>query len=318
VPWWHVLYQPYLRNTEVELPGVDKGDTVTVKKLDFLAKETQPPKRYTPSSIIKELEKRNLGTKATRADIVDTLFNRGYVEGTKIQATQFGIQVVDTLDKHSPKILDEELTKTFEEHMEHIREGKEKPERVLADAKTVLTVILKDFKAHEKDIGAELLNAVREARDVARTIATCPVCKKGTLKINLNKATRQQFLGCDQYPACATTYPLPQNALVKPDEKACEACGFARVLVIRKRARPQQLCINPACPTKKLEKAEEKKVQDIESGKLEKKCPKCGQLLVVRRSFYGQFLGCSSYPKCRHTEKLDGEKKAAAVQKKTI
>jgi DNA topoisomerase-1 len=89
-------------------------------------------------------------------------------------------------------------------------------------------------------------------------------------------------------------------------------------LVIRKRARPQQLCINPACPTKKLEKAEEKKVQDIESGKLEKKCPKCGQLLVVRRSFYGQFLGCSSYPKCRHTEKLDGEKKAAAVQKKTI
>lgn len=318
VPGWHVLYQPYLRNKEVELPDVKKGDMVDVKKIDLMAKETQPPKRYTPSSIIKELEKRNLGTKATRADIVDTLFNRGYVEGTHITATQFGIQVVDTLVKHSPKILDEELTKTFEEHMEHIREGKEKPERVLTDAQTMLTGILKDFKAHEKDIGAELLKAVREARDVARSIGSCPRCKRGTLKITMNKATRKHFLGCDQYPACETTFPLPQNALVKPEEKPCEACGFARVLVIRKRARPQQLCINPDCPTKKLEKEEEKKVKDIESGKVEKKCPDCGGLLVVRRSFYGQFIGCSSYPKCRHTEKLDGEKKVAPSQKKTI
>ncbi len=312
-PGWHVLYQPYLRHKEIELPPVEKGQSVTVKKIEMLAKETQPPKRYTPSSIIKELERQNLGTKATRAEIVDTLFNRGYVEGQQIKATQFGIQTVDTLHKHSPKILDEQLTKTFEEHMEHIREGKEKPERVLDEAKKVLTAILKDFKVHEKEIGAELLKAVREARDVARTIAACPKCKKGTLKITMNKATRKQFLGCDRYPECETTYPLPQNALVKPEEKACEACGFARVLVIRKRARPQQLCINPDCPTKKLEKAEERKVKDIESGKIEKKCPDCGNLLVVRRSFYGQFLGCSSYPKCRHTEKLAGEKKEKAV-----
>ena len=104
---WHVFYEPYVRIEEEELPAVNKNDVVHVKKITMHDKETQPPKRYTPASIIKELEKRNLGTKATRSEIVDTLFQRGYVDGKSIEATNLGIKTVETLEKYVPKIIDE-------------------------------------------------------------------------------------------------------------------------------------------------------------------------------------------------------------------
>ncbi|HLC74633.1 MAG TPA: topoisomerase DNA-binding C4 zinc finger domain-containing protein, partial [Candidatus Nanoarchaeia archaeon] len=40
-----------------------------------------------------------------------------------------------------------------------------------------------------------------------------------------------------------------------------------------------------------------------------KKCVKCGKDMVLRRSFYGQFWGCSGYPNCRSIEKLESGKK---------
>ncbi|HLD00563.1 MAG TPA: DNA topoisomerase I, partial [Candidatus Nanoarchaeia archaeon] len=61
---WHVLYKPYVRLEEVSLPEMKEKEVVTIKKIEKLDKETQPPKRFNQSSIIKELEKRNLGTKA--------------------------------------------------------------------------------------------------------------------------------------------------------------------------------------------------------------------------------------------------------------
>ncbi|MEK6869032.1 MAG: DNA topoisomerase I, partial [Nanoarchaeota archaeon] len=121
---WHIFYEPYVRIEEEELPAVNKDDIVHVKRIMMHDKETQPPKRYTPASIIKELEKRSLGTKATRSEIVDTLFQRGYVDGKSIEATNLGIKTVETLEKYAPKIVDEELTRHFEDEMEKIMEDK--------------------------------------------------------------------------------------------------------------------------------------------------------------------------------------------------
>ena len=76
--------------------------------------------------------------------------------------------------------------------------------------------------------------------------------------------------------------------------------------IIKKRKAPQIICINPKCPEKLKEytKEQKKEMQEIDTGKIEKKYPKCGKPLVVRKSIYGSFLGCSGYPKCRYTEKL--------------
>ena len=126
---WHIFYEPYVRLEEKEMPDVNKGEDISIIKIDMLSKETQPPKRFTPASIIRELERRNLGTKATRSEIVETLFKRGYVYGESIQATEFGIKTIEALKKHGPAIIDEELTRHFEIELEEIREDKKKKEK---------------------------------------------------------------------------------------------------------------------------------------------------------------------------------------------
>ncbi|MBW3015439.1 DNA topoisomerase I [Candidatus Woesearchaeota archaeon] len=299
---WHEFYGKYTMLKEEELPEVNKGDIVDVEKILMHDKETQPPKRYTESSIIKELEKRNLGTKATRATIIDTLFNRGYTEGKPIKVTELGIKTSDTLTKYSPTIVDEELTRNFETEMENIRENKSTPEKVLEKAKKAITTIMDDFKKHLKEIGKNLMEAQIETREEQSHIGQCPVCKEGTLQIRKGKFG--MFIACNRYPDCKTTFSLPSGALIKGTDKICEHCGYPLIMVIRKGKKPQEICFNLKCPSKTLTKEEKKEVKEIESGKLEKKCPKCGSDLVVRSSIYGKFLGCSKYPKCRYTEKL--------------
>ncbi|MCX6707525.1 MAG: DNA topoisomerase, partial [Candidatus Woesearchaeota archaeon] len=160
---WHEYYGHFVKLEEEEMPPVNKGEEVEVERIEMLSKETQPPKRYTPASIIKELEKHELGTKATRASIVDSLYGRGYVVDTSLKATDLGIKTCETLEKYSPTILDEKLTRHFEEEMEQIREGGKKGEKVLEEARIILTKLLKTVKSNEKKIGQELSDANTES-----------------------------------------------------------------------------------------------------------------------------------------------------------
>ena len=303
---WHVFYEPYVKLEEEELPKMEKNDFVKVKKITMLDKETQPPKRYTEASIIKELEKRNLGTKATRSEIVDTLFQRGYVDGKQIEATELGIKTVETLEKYVPKIVDDELTRHFEEETDKIMEGKQKEEIVLEEAKQAITKISGDLKKHEKEIGKELAAANKETRDEMTNLGQCPICREGM--ISLRKGKYGAFAACNKYPGCKTTFSLPGNALIKPAKKLCGVCNYPMVLAIKKGKQPMELCINKECKSKYLEGEAGREAKDIAKGVIEKKCPKCEDgILVLRTSIYGKFLGCKNYPKCRHIEKLTEE-----------
>ncbi|MCK4522312.1 MAG: DNA topoisomerase I [Nanoarchaeota archaeon] len=308
-PGWHILYGKYATFKEEELPDMKKGDDVDIKKIEKHDKETTPPKRYTESSIIKELEKHNLGTKSTRASIIDTLFQRGYIDGRAIEATELGIRTSDTLSKHCHTLVDEKLTRNFEVEMEQIREGKKKKEDVVEESKKVVTEIIDEFKKDEKAIGEELLAANRETINVMTYIGKCPKCKDGSLTIRKGKYGK--FVSCDKYPDCKTIYSLP-SAMVKPTKSICEHCGLPKILIIKKRKKPQEVCIDSKCHGK-LKDYTEKQVndmEDIEKGKTEKICPKCKEgKLVVRKSIYGCFYGCNRFPKCRYIESLDGSPK---------
>lgn len=301
---WHKYYHPYVKVEETEIPELKEDDKLKIKKINKLDKETQPPNRFNQSSIIKELEKRNLGTKATRADILDRLFKRGYIEGVQIKVSKLGMETIIVLENNVPMIVDEELTRNFEEEMEMIREGKHTEEKVLEKAKALLIKILDKFKKKEKKIGEELLKAVKEQREIESKIGACPKCK-GTLVMKRGKYG--MFIACDQYPDCDATFKIPGNALVKNSEKICDVCNYPKILVIKKNRRPQEACINPDCPSKVREE-DQKLLKEFESGKLTRNCPKCGKKLVLRKSFYNVFLGCPDFPKCRHMENLDGTK----------
>src|SRR3989344_1863921 len=180
---WHKFYGKYAKCEEQPMPNLKEGDKLKVKKINLLAKETQPPKRYTPASIIKELEAKNLGTKATRSAIIDSLYQRNYLFDQSITVTNLGLKTVQTLEKYCPEILDEEMTRQLEKDMELIREEKETKEKVLTRAEKELRKILKHFKENELKIGKSLSEANIETREQESTLGPCPQCEKGTLYI---------------------------------------------------------------------------------------------------------------------------------------
>ena len=291
---WHEFYAPYVKLDEVELPAVVKGDIVSIKDITNQEKETKPPNRYTQSSIINALEKKGLGTKATRAQIVETLVQRGYAKGeSNLEATELGIRTADTLMKYCPAILDENLTRQFEDEMEQIRQKEKTPDQILEKARNVLATIIETFKTREKDIGSELSEANDEYIKKETTLGMCPVCKEGQLVIKKGKFGR--FAACNRYPDCKTTYALPKSGRVSPSKNVCESCSMPMVRVKQPNRSPQEICINPECPSKKENGSQETSFE--EEGMT---CPVCGKgTMVLRTSFYGKFLGCNNYPKCK-------------------
>lgn len=299
-PGWQDFYAPYVKVKETTLPELEKGQPLDVLKSELLSKETKPPKRYSQASLVRELAKRNLGTKATRAGIVDNLFKRGYVFDDSMQATSLGIAVVETLSEHCPRILDEKLTHSFEAEMERIESGSGNETEVLDKARGVLLKILEEFKEQESDIGKKLLKASKKSWVETREIGKCKECG-GTLVIKKGKFG--SFVACTGYPKCTVSFNLPHTGKVTHTGKTCETCGNPIVKIFMARRKPQEVCVNSDCPTKTLTHKEEVKIEHKH-----KKCPKCGKRLMLRKSIYGEFLGCSGYPKCRYTENIKASK----------
>jgi len=251
---WLEIYPSKLK--EVEIPDVNGKQKIIDSRIE--EKQTQPPKRYSQASIISQLEKKNLGTKATRSSILETLYDRGYVQGKSIEATPLGISLITTLEKYSPIIIDEKLTRKFEQEMNSIIEAKKdlekKKEKVISEAKKTITEISKDFEKNQLKIGEELVQANQDYRNQQRienTLIQCPKCKKGNLAITYSKKNRRFFVACDAYPECKTTFSLPPNGIIKKTEKICEECGFPILIRLSKGKRPWEFCFNPECKTNK-------------------------------------------------------------------
>lgn len=296
-PQWHLLYEPYLKFEDVTLPDLNKGSSFENHDIEELKKETTPPKRYTDSSIIKELEKRNLGTKATRADILDNLKKRGYIIDKSIKVTELGLEMDKVLTEETPKLVDEALTREFEEEMEKIRANTSSPEKVLDKAKTELLKILEDIAKNEEKVGSKLADASKIARAVLGTVSKCPDCDTGKLVLKSSQKTRQKFAACDQYPTCKCIMSVPQMPVVRGIPDMPDSEGKIWILAGKEEGNLRKVCINEHTEE---ESSNEKKYEEENS-----ECPNCkeGQM-ILRKSFYGEFLGCNNYPKCKTMMKI--------------
>ncbi|MBU2496578.1 MAG: DNA topoisomerase I [Nanoarchaeota archaeon] len=235
------------RVNEILLPDINGK----VKILDVKTeeKQTQPPKRYTQASIITELTKRKLGTKGTRANIVDTLYTRGYIKDRSIVVTNLGLSVESTLEKYSPLILDEKLTREFEEGLEKIQSEKNKSKiekeqgKILTGARKNLEKISQQLKNNEDKIGNGLLNALKITREKEFQDNILCKCECGeNLLVRISKKTRKRFVACSGYPKCTITFPLPQQGYLKKADKTCPKCGRQMITILTKGRKPWTLC----------------------------------------------------------------------------
>jgi DNA topoisomerase-1 len=247
---WMEFYGPYARSDDAVLPALEKGEELEVKNFDILSNKTIPPSRFSQASIIKDMEKRGLGTRSTRSAILQTLYERDYITDRSIRVTELGMKVSSIIKKYIPDLADEKLTRKFEEELEGIISGQDNKERILEDAKKAITKISDEFRQHEEDVGKELSDAIIGMQDEKSVLGKCPSCGKN-LKIMFSPKTRKYFVGCSGYKeGCRTAFPLPHNASIQRMDKVCEKCNTPIIRVMRRGRRPFNMCLDPKCETK--------------------------------------------------------------------
>jgi DNA topoisomerase-1 len=250
---WIRFYTPYFKSADTVLPPMEEGQKVGVKQMVLEDKFTAPPARYNPASLLRRMEKEEIGTKATRAGIIQTLNTRKYTREERIVVTDLGLEVVDVLKEYCPAVVSLELTRRLEERMDAIQQGNETRGNVLRDTIEILKPVTEQLKENESVIGERLSQALMKARLEERVVGACPVCKSGQLAILRSRTSGKRFIGCTNYfeGTCKTSFPLPQKGVVKPTGTVCRSCGYPTVRIWIRSNRPWNLCINPSCPTKK-------------------------------------------------------------------
>ena len=278
-PGWR-WYYPYNAPEDRLFPELHEGDFLKVIKKDLLDKETQPPGRYGQGRLINIMEELGLGTKATRHEIISKLYSRAYIHGNPVQPTNTSFAVMDTLEKYSPTITKPDMTKLLEENMDRIAEGKIKEIAVLEESRDILKQVFLELDKNREKIVESLQAGLREDK----IIGICPECGNELMIRRSKRGSR--FIGCNNYPNCTFSLPLPRSGQIIVTDKSCEAHGLHHIRIINSGKRPWDL----GCPqcnfiewqktqqeeqAKQPKKERPKSIQDLEgvgkatAGKLE-------------------------------------------------
>lgn len=179
--------------TDQRFPPLNPGDTVKVESCTVQKKATAPPKLHTEATLLKAmlnagntiengsiLKGKGIGTQATRAGIINDLFNKKVVTTLKKGKTNYiiptpkGLSVIRVLphDLYSPKI-----TADWETKIEDIISGHSEPEDFMRDFCSFIADKLKEAKENK----VSDLDFSHKAKDI---IGKCPVCGQGDLYIS--------------------------------------------------------------------------------------------------------------------------------------
>ncbi|MBN2204129.1 MAG: DNA topoisomerase I [Thermoleophilia bacterium] len=264
-PGFLEVYERYAAKRDRPLPAVTVGDEFPVLELQVDAKETQPPSRYGQGPLIEKMEELGLGTKATRADIIQHLYDRNYVRDNPVEPTELGVALIAAFDvamQEAPlDISSSAMTRELEGEMDRISEGELRREEVVADSQRMLEEAWRLLDRHIDEVRDRIRSGVRE--DL--TLGVCKNCG-GQLRV-LRGKTGKRFAACvgkegeapgpDGRRGCGQTFPLPQRGTIMPTGKTCAECGWPEIKVLGAggRGRPWVLCLDMDCPTKAAYKA---------------------------------------------------------------
>jgi DNA topoisomerase-1 len=244
---WIRYYLPYFMLTEMPLPSVKVGEQVKIKKILVQEHFTAPLPRYNPASLLQEMEDCQIGTKATRASIIDILYRRNYVCGETMRPTRIADAIMRVLKRECPRIVDVSFTSDLEEQLNRIELGKVECKDVVTEAMDQLGPLIGRLKVREDEIGKELDAAIREVRLQEITLkVSCPSCGL-PLRIVRSKRTKKRFIGCSGLwtNGCRFSLPLPQFGTLKLVARFCQKCGFQLVKVRAGKRKPLISC--PRC-----------------------------------------------------------------------
>ncbi len=289
-PGFRAIY-PFGLKKDDQLPQLAEGDVCDVNGMQLDAKQTEPPARYSQGRLIQEMEARGLGTKSTRANIIQRLYDVKYLKNDPAEPSQLGMAVIDALTSYAPRITSPDMTSELEDDMTKVSEGQETQDQVVTHSRALLAGMMDALIEHKEDLG----EAIADAVTADAKVGVCPKCGKDLVMKNSAK-TRGSFIGCMGWPDCDVTYPVPSRVKIIPIEGeagVCPQCGAPRIKCQPFRQRAYEQCVNPACPTN----AE----PDVVVGE----CSVCaaagrhGSLVAHKSERSGKrFIRCTNYDEC--------------------
>src|SRR6195256_3165630 len=175
------------------LPPLAEGDRLELKALRPEQKFTQPPPRFSEATLVKELEENGIGRPSTYASIIGVLQDREYVNKTegRFKPSALGLMITDLLTKSFDDIIDVEYTRSLEEDLDKIEEGK-------TDYVKTLTAFYKKFKK-------DLARAGKEMIDLKKGIEIGEACDKCGMPMLKRVGKFGPFIACSGYPECTNT-----------------------------------------------------------------------------------------------------------------
>ncbi len=189
---WKAVYNGEYEDDETDeliqkLPPIKKGESYPCRNAAMKQGKTKPPARYTEASLLSAMENPSrfiddkemkdyigggLGTPATRADIIEKLFNSFYIErrGKEIVATSKGEQII----KLAPKDLCEPLlTAKWEMELEKISKGKSDKNKFIAN-----------IEQYTSELVSSVIKSDAQYVHDNMTRKPCPECGKFLLSVN--------------------------------------------------------------------------------------------------------------------------------------
>lgn len=195
-------------------PAIE-GESLSVDDVAMDKKETKPPARFSEASLIKTLEDQGVGRPSTYASIVETLYDRAYVEkddDKHLVPTALGRIVDDFLLSHfsvdsvSP-IVNSGFTATMEDSLDEVEESKKEWVKVVSLFWEPFTKAIEEAEKAPKvpPPPPELIGE------------SCPECGKDLVK---KRGRFGEFIACTGYPDCKYT-----RAILKKIGVPCPKCG---------------------------------------------------------------------------------------------
>ena len=300
------------KDEDVVLPDVDEGDKLSLQQLEPFQNFTKPPPRFTEASLVKELEKRDIGRPSTYASIISTIQDRGYVrvENKRFYALKMGDIVAERLLESFSELMDYDFTARMEDSLDEVASGDKNWKKLLNDFYSGFTSQLAKAQAEE---GGMRTNKPTD------TDIKCPQC---TRPMQIRTASTGVFLGCSGYSLppkerCKSTLNLtPGDEAIRTDtpEEAeaqenillrkkhrCSICNTAMDAYLIDENRKLHVCgNNPDCAGYEVENGEFK-IRGYDGPVIE--CDKCGADMQLKTGRFGKYFGCSNAD-CKNTRKL--------------
>ena len=206
-----------------ELPAVKKGEQLLCDHLKLLDKLSKPPRHYTEGTLIKAMETigtqvtdkvmkkilretAGLGTQATRANIIQTLFQRKFIQQEKklLKATSLGVKLIDAVPD---TIKDPLLTAQWEQQLDDIANNRGQDlNGFLQQQIMLLKAIVTQLKTPKTTVKSAkiITSANMDPSKQYKAGDSCPVCSHTLETRNAvrGKKVGQDYIGCSDFPDC--------------------------------------------------------------------------------------------------------------------